>query len=102
MNSNNQQTTQTNSVNDGYNVTTKVDPSSLPTKQVNNDLDALKQAENFMTGRLSTNATLNKPITNKDALIKPKASGSPITTVADSDKDQVLKALSLKNPFKGE
>lgn len=102
MDSNNQQTTQTNSVSDGYNVTTKVDPSSLPTTQINTDLEKLKQAETFMTGRLSTNSNLNNPIMRKDALASPKESDTAISSVADSDKDQVLKALSLKNPFKGE
>ena len=103
MDQTNQQTLQTNNTaSDGYLVTQKVDPSSLPTNQVNKDLDALKKAEAFMTGRLSTNATLNNPIVIKDRLNRKQTAPTAISTVADSDKDQVLKALALKNPFRGE
>lgn len=87
---NNQQTTTNNQIINDFNVTEKVDPSTLPQSQINSDLDALKSAEEMMTGKsIKTSAALNVP--------KPK----PITAV-NNNQPQELRALQLKNPFRGE
>jgi hypothetical protein len=86
----NQQTATNNQIINDFNVTVKVDPSTLPQAQVNDDLAALKSAEELMTGKSAISSpTLNTP--------KPK----PISTIR-SNQPQELRALQLKNPFRGE
>lgn len=86
----NQQTVTNNQIINDFNVTVKVDPSTLPQSQINNDLDALKSAEDMMTGKSSKiSIPLNVP--------RPK----PISAI-DSNQPQELRALQLKNPFRGE
>lgn len=77
-----------NQITDDFNVTVKVDPSTLPQNQVSDDLNALKQAETFMTGKVS-DTQLNVP--------KPKPQ-----SIFRTNQPQELQALQLKNPFRGE
>lgn len=83
---NNQQVLQTNnSVSNDVNVTTAVNTSSIPIDQLNNDLNALKEAE----GELTIDDT------KKNSPILPKMK-------VDPNAPQELIALKLKNPFIGE
>jgi hypothetical protein len=67
-------------VDDGYNVTTLVDPSKIEASQVQSDLEALKAAEadNSPAGQVA------------------------VKKVAPKNKPQELVALELANPFRGE
>jgi hypothetical protein len=67
-------------VDDGYNVTTQIDPSKIDASQVQSDLEALKAAEadSSPTGQVA------------------------VKKVAAKSKPQELVALELANPFRGE
>ena len=86
-----QQATNNNQIINDFNVTTKVDPSTLSQSQISSDLDALKAAEEMTTGKTShvSSTTLSS------SLSKPKV-------VINKNQPQELQALQLKNPFRGE
>jgi hypothetical protein len=67
-------------VDDGYNVTTQVDPTKIDSSQVQSDLAALKEAE----GKSSP------------------AGQVVVKKAAAKTKPQELVALELANPFRGE
>lgn len=75
--------TNNNQVSNDIHVTVQVDPSSLSTGQLNQDLEKLKKAEE----RLSPSTTLVPNTSNIQD---------------DSNTPKELLALKLKNPFKGE
>lgn len=92
-----QQPTQTNNmVTNGYLLTTQVNPASIPQDQKKNDLDVLKSAEDFMTGKSDT-AKLSSPLNMPRGVVPAQPTTSVVTNLP-----QELIALRLKNPFRGE
>lgn len=81
------QTQQNNPVTNDFNITKQVNPSTLPTNQISNDLDALKKAEEISSPTPSS-PSLTQPIQKK--------------TISDPNIPQELTALHVQNPFTGE